>query len=644
MAYVNSTSLSASASLTKIEGMERALFMSDAISSVADPRAHLSASACSFVVPPAAISESIEALEAFQSEPDHAFKAVVPALKRFQRAVNRSAATKTMGLPSVVTFLALAKAAISREVNKGVLLAFLKSNVIALSEAASKAAEACERNSTYLSELTELIAELVASDGKFTRGQQARMSSMARELVAAVANQGRTPELFSLSIRQLIAESGTSKGVADELSACINVAPRSFQVAVVVDATVRTVGIDTQNFRRIDARQSIGWNATASLSRRPTADMDLTRFCLQHWGMSNSFDSTEKHALKSQILILKAQAWDVEQARHSALDAAELLVDRINAEHRTSHFGVKRKVMVWEEGTKSASEVLSRNKLVPTTRMLNISQAPSVNRSLRFASRAAGERAGSMQVFFAWIALEYLGRGAQKTPQNLVSEHVPAVVALVALRQLCVSAWWSLTRESGAASLPSTVLELIKRDVRRKGSKTKKRNPNEFDMNKLMALIISDGSNIEYLAEVSGVSDKAAENAMRDWVLFQKGLSSHSAFQINRVRDILRDDMRLMQFIDEIRNDADEIMQRMRFVRNQTAHNAGVGSTEHLPLSEAALKTLDAVFEVLPQWGGIPSASLGSIAQRWKDVGIGIRNRGNARHILPFNSYKVLKP
>lgn len=618
--------------------------MNEAIAAAADPRAHLSVSACSFLIPPAALSESVEALEAFHNEPDHAFKAVVPALKRAQRAVLRSSATKMMQDPSIVAFLLLAKGAIDREDNKGVLLAFLNANQSALADTAAKAAEMCEKNDAYIAELASLMANLVEDETKFTRGQQASIFSVARELVAAVANQGRTPEIFAESVDQILLKCRTPSAVAAEFLAYMNIAPKNFQVAVVVDATVRTLGIDTEVFRRIEPRQSVGWNTPGSGSKRPTADMDLTRFCLQHWGMSNSTDATALHDLQSQILIMKTQAWDVEQARHTALDAAEGLVDRINAEHRTSHFGVKRKVMVWEEDTKSAREVLSRNKLVPTTRMLNISQSPSVNRSLRFASRAAGERAGSMQVFFAWIALEYLGRGAQKTPQNLVAEHVPYVVSLVALRQQCVLAWWALTRESGAASLPLNIRNAVRRDTPSKAPTPKKQNPNEFNMNKLMALVISDGLHIKYLAETAGISEEAAEAAIREWVSFQKSLSPFDAFQIGRVRDIFRDDTRLKQFIEEIRMDTDETMQRMRFVRNQTAHNAGVGSTEHLPLSEAALKILDAVFEVMPQWGGSPAISLASISQRWKAVRAGIQGRGNARHMLPFDALRVLKP
>ncbi|MCC9205866.1 hypothetical protein [Arthrobacter sp. zg-Y769] len=554
---------------------------------------------------------------------------------------------KIMQDPAIVSFLNLAKDAIIRENNKGVLLAFLKTNRTALTEAAAKAAKVCEHGLAYLSALTSSMAGLLESQEKFTRGQQTRVSSLSRELVAAVANQGRTPELFAASVQEIVERCGTATAVATEFRAYMDVAPRNFQVAVVVDATVRTLGIDTQIFRRIDPKESVGWSAPTSASKRPTADMDLTRFCLRHWGMDGSADTTAKHGLQSQILIMKARAWDGEQARHAALDAAEGIVDRINAEHRTSQFGVKRKVMVWEEGDKGAFEVLSRNKLVPTTRMLNISQSPSVNRSLRFASRAAGERAGSMQVFFAWIALEYLGRGTQKTPQNLVAENVPFVISLVALRQLCVHAWWLLTRESGAGSLPTSVLDVIKRGTRSKsrhGLGTKKRNPNEFDMNKLMALLISDGLHLEQLATATGVSVEIAEAAVREWVSFQQNLSPYSAYQVNHIRGTLRDDTRLKQFMEEVRIDADETMQRMRFVRNQTAHNAGVGSTEHLPLSEAALKVLDAVFETVPQWGGSPAVSLGSISKRWKEVALGVQKRGNARHELPFDAVKVLKP
>lgn len=621
--------------------MERSRFVCDALEACADNRSYFQLSASSLLVTPAALGEVLEAVEAYKSEPTLAFKAVVPALRRAQRAISRSLASTLSIHPDVVHYSVVAQGAISRENNNGALSAYLVANASSISQAAEKAAERFNENSAYLLELSTNIAEVLRGKGKFTDGSKARAIRLVRELVAAVANQGRTPEVFASSACELVRKQRNGAKAAEAFLRLMAEPTRPFQVAVVVDGTVRTLGLDSSLFRRIEPHQVATWSTPTIGNKWATADMDLVRFCLRHWGVKYSEAATHKHDILAQILITNVQAWDEEQARHVALDRAEALVDTINAEHRTSHFGVKRKVMVWQEGQRTAFESFPKGKTQPTTRQMRLVDGPSVNRSLRFASRAAGERAGSMQVFFAWIALEYLGRGGNKTPQNLVAEYAPYAVSLVELRHLLTLVWVQVTKHTDPANLPIEVRQAIKR---RTGPVTKKDNANEFDMRKLLALIISDGGHTDHLESIACLSKTEAEAAIQAWVGTQATLSMFAKYQIGQVRGILRNNTRFQQHLEEVRLDADETLQRMRFVRNQTAHNAGVGSTEHLPLSDAALKVLDAVFEVLPQWKRAPHQALRDISLRWKATRKAVTGRGAASHVSPFNPSALLKP
>lgn len=624
------------------DSLERAHFVCDALQACADSHVYFQLAASSLLVPPAALSEVIEAVEAYQSEPKLALKAVVPALRRAKRAINRSLADTLRDTGSnVADYLTVAEEAISREDNTGVLSAYLKESSIPISEAAATAAESYNTDSAYLTDLSRKLADLLEDPGKFTSGKKARAVNLVRELVAAVANQGRTPEVFAAALGQLIREQRHGTNAAEALLKFMAEPTRTFQVAFVIDNTVRTTGLDTSLFRRIEPNQSISWTTPTIEKKWPTADMDLVRFCLQHWGVKHSDAVTHRHNILAQVVVTNVEAWDEEQARHVALDRAEELVDRINAEHRTSHFGVKRKVMVWQEGQKTAQEHFPKGKVQPKTRQMRLVDGPSVNRSLRFASRAAGERGGSMQVFFSWIALEYLGRGGSDTPQNLVADYAPYAVSLVELRHLLTLVWVRVTAQKDPANLPIEVRRAIKRGS---GPIKRKSNPREFDMRKLLALIISDGSHTSHLESVADLSKTEAEAAIQAWVGAQAELGAYATYEIRQVRDTLRNNTRFQQHLEEVRLDADEVLQRMRFVRNQTAHNAGVGSTEHLPLSDAALKVLDAVFEVLPQWRRAPHQALKDICARWKVVRKEVIRRGAASHMSPFDPFKVLKP
>jgi hypothetical protein len=641
VAIVDSIIGSPAATLPQADEMERAGFLADALLSCADRNGYFHAAATSLLVPPAALSEVVESIEAYKSEPLLALKAVVPALKRAARAIDRSLAGAVRSGADVAAYTALAQGAISRENSQGILAAYLSSNHQAISAAAALAADSYNVASAYILELSSMMTATITQSAKFSISEKARLFSVAREVVAAVANQGRTPEVFAERASEILHAGSDAAKVAQSLGAFMAEPTDRFQVAVVVDGTVRTEGLQGGVFERVDHGMRVHWRTPHAGSSWPTADMDLARFCLHHWGIRYSDADTYRHDVDAQVLITEVQAWDGEQARHVALDRAEELVDKINAEHRTSHFGVKRKVMVWPEGNRVAREIFRKTRTLPRTRQMRISDGPSVSRSLRFASRAAGERAGSMQVFFSWIALEYLGRGGAATPQNLVAKHAPYAVGLVELRHLISLVWVQVASHLEPSRLPHEVRHAIKRGDT---ALTSKSNPNHFDMSKLLALVVADGGHTDHLESVAGLTKAEAEAAIREWVSVQRQISTFAAFRVRHVRDVLRDDTRFQKHLDEIRLDADEVLQRMRFVRNQTAHNAGVGSTEHLPLSDAALKVLDAVFEVLPQWNREPQQALIDISARWKAVRTAVTNRLGSRHVSPFDPSGVHLP
>lgn len=627
--------------MPQVDEIERAVFLADALLSCADRNGYFHAAATSLLVPPAALSEVVESIEAYKSEPTLALKAVVPALKRAARSINRSLAGAVRSGGDVATYISLAQGAISRENSQGLLAPYLASNHQAISAAAAAAADSYNHGSAYISELSSMMTVTIRKASKLNVREKASVFNLAREVVAAVANQGRTPEVFAERASEVLRAGSDPAAVAQALEAFMAEPTNRFQVAIVVDGTVRTEGLQGGVFERVDHGGRVQWSTPLTGSNWPTADMDLARFCLQHWGIRYSGADTWRHNVDAQVLITKVQAWDGEQARHVALDRGEELVDKINAEHRTNHFGVKRKVMVWPEGERVAREVFRKSRTLPKTRQMRISDGPSVSRSLRFASRAAGERAGSMQVFFSWIALEYLGRGGAQTPQNLVAKHAPYAVGLVELRHLISLVWVQVTSHLEPSRLPFEVRHAIKRGD---AALTSKSNPNHFDMRKLLALVVADGGHTDHLESVAGLTKADADAAIREWVAVQRQISSFAAFRVRHVRDLLRDDTRLQKHLNEIRIDADEVLQRMRFVRNQTAHNAGVGSTEHLPLSDAALKVLDAVFEVLPQWKREPQQALIDISNRWETVRTAVTDRAGSRHVSPFNPSEVLVP
>lgn len=613
------------------------LFLIDAIKASSDHRAQFSIAASSKTVPPRAVSDLIETLEAYAKEPDFTRQTVPPAAARCIRSLETSAVRTEILSTDGSAMASVLQEIVSRQQNRGALKAYLNSQASDLRDVAIRFRNSLNQHNKYLTSLADKIGSQLEDEYPLTHYQCESLFNSARELVAACANEGRTPARFAEELEAELRKCQTIDKTKRALTRLVTRTPQPFQVALVIDSTVQTAKIAAEGFRILRPTQPIQWQKGTPKTKDSAANLDLSRFCLKHWGMTNSNEMTRGHSVKSQILLREVRAWDEEQARHLALDDAEKIVDRINAEHRTSHFGVKRKVLVRRAASDHAVELFTKYSIVPTTRLLNISQTPTVERSLRFATRAASERAGSMQVFFAWIALEYLGRGAAESAQNIVAKKLPSAISLVTVRHLCFLAWRESTKNGGAEALPPTVLKVIKR----RGVD----DPNKFDSDMLTALIVSNRQRAKLIAQRTKLSEDQVTAAIQDWVQHVNNLPPYSRYRVKEVRYVLNNPDALKAYMKDLRLDADELLQRMRFVRNQTAHHDSAASTEHLMLSEAALKILDGTFEVIPKWGPNTEHSLEAIRVRWKEVYDSIENwRTSVTEITPFRASQLQRP
>lgn len=582
--------------------LRRIQYFIDAMRVISDARSHFGVSAASRLIPPVAIKECLETLDSYADEPDYGLLSVTPAFVRFKRAVHGSVAKNLSQDASIKTLLDYADELSSRNAasTRGPLKGYLSLNATQIASACSQAIRSVNSNQRYISEVSEFVEGAIESSPS-NRSAFRKLQRASHEVIALVASQGRTLDLFIDQLESKLVTLGNTPRRVKGISSCLKLQAEKHQVAVVVDGTFTTHGLERHGFHRIKPTGKISWMEPESQNAiiPHQANSDLMRFCMRHWKIDQNSDPMAECDIDSQVLILKVDAWDREQARHEALDRAEALVDLINAEHRATGYGVKRKVAVWLEGRKRVDQQSSPAPKVRLTRLLDISRSPSVDRSLRFATRAANERAGSMQTFFSWIALEYLGRGGSEKPQTVISENVPSLIAIVALRQLITEALYHLIRESGIEQLPATIIGATK-DDNNKSLKV------QIDRNKLGHLLIADDNNCSVLMNVCGISKEEAIGAIGELDAYKKTLSDYSRLRLTSIRQILSENSKMKDYVSSIELSADETMQRMRFVRNQTAHTASSTSTEHMLLSNAALSIMDSVFETIPKYSGRP--------------------------------------
>lgn len=614
-------------------------FFLDAMAAAANDKSHFARSASPYLIPLLTVTEAVEAVEAYINEPRLAFKAVEPAFSRVHFSLKSTVARRFVDSGVFDDLTTHGQALKSRKANRddGALSAYLRSYSSDIQSAAEKARKACTDSDAYAAELGEYVSEIIVDSSRSDNSAYKLLDRSAKELIAFITAKGRTPASFLSHVRSLWSQGNDAETQLSQFRKFVLESPTKFQVAVVIDGTAQSRGLARQGFFTVLHDKQIAWLSPEQGTSLPhVANSDLARFCYKHWRLDSNTEPSDSIKLNAQVILVRVKAWDHDQARHEALDKAEAIVDLINAEHRAMGFGVKRKVAVWREGTREVLQLTSNNVQVPFTRLLNISRSPSVDRSLRFATRAATERAGSMQTFFAWIALEYLGRGGTQTPQNAISAAVPALVSLMAVKQLVIEAWHELTHARGPENLPSSVLDSIRRPQARSQESP---NLHEFDIKMFAHLMISDGDHIGEFAAISQITPEQATQAMTDFIKYKSTLSQFSQHKLRQIREMMRTPTKLVDYMGEVQSTADRTMQRMRFVRNQTAHTASSTSTEHMALSKASLMILDSVFESVTRIPSKPIDALTQIRDRRRQVLSALKNH-SSNHLLPYDPNK----
>ena len=364
-------------------------------------------------------------------------------------------------------------------------------------------------------------------------------------------------------------------------------------------------------------------------------------FCLEHW-KTEPGKSNADHRVSAQVVLWRMDAWDPIHARHLALDRAESLMDRINAEHRVGEFGVKRKVLVWKSGDTRTTYLTDVFEGPKNTRVMEGHRSPSVQRSLRLASRASSERAGAMAVFFGWTALEYLGRGNQileannkpMTPQNFIAKFVPKVAGLVALHHLANDVSFSIVDVKPVKEWGRTLQEFLK-------LKSKTAPSEHVDQRNLFYLLAATNSEAacQHLAEHLKTNPHEAQTALTELEELIKEVDPISRYRIRQIKYLLHSPARMAEYLSQVEKAADVALQRMRYVRNQTAHSNIPESIRYRTLSNAMREVLDTCYQAIDKGEGhAPHEILHNLAIQFDDLLTDLREGNDEKMFKPHRA------
>jgi len=577
------------------------------------------------LTPVEAFEEAESAFDAYDLEPEQSWNAIPHALSRTLASLSSSALNREMlKAPRVSEFKALvvqfegefSKLPAKQRKN------YLTTNEAELRETLSSARDVVEK--MYWDGIIERVLRAL-SDNRSYASSRDQINRIVPELVTSMIYQGRDVDTFAdlveERIRELQRESVSE--AKDVIAHLLRAEREKFAVATVITGAVNAPIPRELGGREIEFPGPISWDDLGRSSYRngrggskqkrrqqtryQFAASDLAKFCMEHWKVPTE-DSNSGHEVQAQVVVWDVKAWDAVQARQIALDRAESLMDRINAEHRVGEFGVKRKVLVWKRGERSTMYLTDVYDGPKRTRVMPEQKSPSVQRSLRFASRASTERAGAMAVFFGWVALEYLGRGnnvqvpsqgARKTlmkPQNFVAKNVPKVVALAAVHHLANEVSFAIRDQAAIEKMPSNLGSVLR-------LKSKKAPNEHLDQRKLFRILEISNSistpKVKNLASILNVSDQKARKVVEEFNGLVENMNAVDRYRIRAIRDLLLSPDKMAEYLSGVKEDADIALQRMRFVRNQTAHSTTPESLRYKTLSNASREILDTCYQVI---------------------------------------------
>lgn len=575
-------------------------FFIEATAEHLDPSAHFSRSANSIITTHDALVELNEAIDLFKSQPSMTFGALVDAITRTREIASRDKYFQQW-YPTErqqrLDQLQDALTAVSRQNNRQAKINELNSRVDVLKNSNEQVIQLmCDPVLGYESKLVKTIVGLLR--GSTFNNSFTRLDKALHMLMACGRSKGRSSGPTLTNLTQSVLKAKTNDQAIDYIETELGKSKVPFEVAIVFDGAGHVKRAMDAGFQRITPKAPIDWRNTSNKLKTDRSQQELVRFCAEHWGVSDpEFPMKDHDQTNRSVYLITVDAWDIESARHKALIKAGHMVDRLNARHRRQTFGVKRKVLVWEVGSQDATYVTGRHPSTKRAEPLNISASPYITGSLSFYSRALAERAGVLKVFFSWIAMENMGSGViGEKAQDIVVENVPATVALTNIRAAIYYAWEIYSRTLGLSE-DSIVRQFV-------GAKA----PTFLiDADKWLHLLTAskkhpNGINITIIEEhLINVSQ----------------LSSFSRHRYESIRNIVISGATLRRFADEVHDMCTWNLQRMRLMRNQTAHTANLHHAAEHQLSSVAVLILDSIYEVVPGWPqATPGESLKDVSLR----------------------------
>ena len=489
-----------------------------------------------------------------------------------------------------------------------------------------------------------------------------RIARIAPELCTYLNYQGRDVETLAQSVGEMVEHARGNSGydLQKHLTELLEAPQRDYEVATVITGAINAAVPRDLRGETVRFPGPASWSQRQSANRRGRkkqsakaktsryANSDLTDFCLEHWKTDTEMPN-RGHRVSAQIVIWQMEAWDPIHARQLALDRAESFMDRINAEHRVGEFGVKRKVLVWERGADTTTYLTDVFEGPRNTRVMGGHRSPSVQRSLRLASRAANERAGAMAVFFGWAALEYLGRGNKiletnnkpMSPQTFIAKYVPKLIGAVALHHLANDVAHSIVDVKPVREWEKPLQRFLK-------LQTKDAPSDHVDQRNLFYFLVASGGGADreerferLLAQLNLRRAHEVSAALTEFENLITNADPISRYRIRQVRHLLQSPERMAAYLAEVERSADVALQRMRYVRNQTAHSNIPESIRYETLSNAMREILDTCYQAIDKANAsaAPHETLYRLALQYDEL---ISDLRNGRSEKMFSPHRVL--
>ena len=642
--------------------LESAEFLRQMLMHSASRVSYFETSSSEVLTPIEALEEAKDAIEAYYAEPEQTWKAVPYALKRVAYSVEVSTLAPQLQLLSDLDQLLENIDSFHRKyigMTKS-RRSFVNSAISELSSGLNSAFSAV--SAAYPNLLVEKTIEGLSPRRSFASNRD-RIAKVVPELCTYLNYQGRDVDTLAQSMTEMIdqARANPAYDLEKHLRELLEAPQRDFVVATVITGAInaevpRELGGQTVKFPgpvAWDYKQQNKRSGRRKQSNKKKisryANLDLTDFCLEHW-KTDAESPNREHRVSAQIVLWQMKAWDPIHARQLALDRAESFMDWINAEHRIGEFGVKRKVLVWEIGADETTYMTDVFEGPRNTRVMGGHRSPSVQRSLRLASRAANERAGAMAVFFGWAALEYLGRGNRITeandkptsPQTFIAKYVPKLIGAVALHHLANDVAHSIVDVKPVRDWGKPLQRFLK-------LQTKDAPSDHVDQRNLFYFLAASndcGKGDERFDRLCGQlnarRDDEVAAALSEFEDLVASTNPVSRYRIRRVKHLLQSPERLAEYLSNVERAADVALQRMRYVRNQTAHSTIPESTRYRTLSNAMREILDTCYQAIDKANAdaAPHETLYQLAKQYDDL-LGELRSGNSEKM--FSPHRVLR-